>query len=232
MDPRKSFFLAFLAFGSVYCTLCNAAAEEEESSLSNAIDRQGNALCESVDKLRESLERKPGQDLRLLLTLQEKVTALEERLEAMKVAADENVFFNAMMTETVSCYNCNVNFNVLLADSHNAFNAERGIFTAPVTGHYLLQFHALAHSGSEAQVELVVNGIEEVAHLYDRDTAGSNMRFAMIGQAVVKALDAGDVVGVRLHKGSLKSGESATYTSFLGVKLSSTQQQAEAQNEI
>ena len=71
------------------------------------------------------------------------------------------------------------------------------------------------------KVEIRVNG-EEIAHLYDRDVAGENARFAMMGQALLRTLNRGDRVSVNLHRGALRGGSpTATYTSFLGLKIAS-----------
>ena len=55
--------------------------------------------------------------------------------------------------------------------------------------------------------------------LNDWDAAGNNRRVAVVSQAVVQALDEGDVVHVQLHRGKLKGHGGPVYTSFVGMRL-------------
>ncbi|CAM6054436.1 unnamed protein product [Sphagnum tenellum] len=211
-----------------------------------ALEKQGKALTSSLDKLSEAMGQQQRcaagvntdilenltQHLRGSINLENKLQDLQSTVNSLqeKVASlegkgsdyrgEENaVFFSAFSRKRFACYGCILSFESINVDSHNALDSTSGKFVCPKSGHYFLQFHALAESGSEVQVEMLVNGAE-VIHLYDRDIGGSNNRYAMIGQSFIHTLRQGDEVCVRLHKGAIKGGGDTTFTSFLGMMIS------------
>ncbi len=186
------------------------------------------SLSRSIDKLRESLDRNVDCGSR---NADDRLNRLEAKVRQLESSQKPTgVFFNALATKTVSCYNCLIDFDEISADSHDAFDGQS--FTTPIAGYYMLQFHAVTERGVDPQLELLVNGVD-VAHLYDRDIAGRDERYAMLSQSVVRRLRRGDRVSVRLHSGALKGGGQATYTSFVGLKLGNDDEGEDgAQNEI
>ena len=127
------------------------------------------------------------------------------------------MYFNAFTTKEINCYDCTVNYEATYADSHNAMDLYAGKFTAPVNGHYLLQFHAAADHGHEVQAIMKVDGTD-VAGINDWAAAVKNKRVTGISTSVMQFLKAGDQVWVQLHRGKLKGhgAGSQVYTSFLG----------------
>ncbi len=78
--------------------------------------------------------------------------SLSGKLQKCDTAGLDRVYFNAYTSGRISCFNCPVNYHAVTADTHSALDISTGKFTCPSAGHYLFQFHALAETGSEAQV--------------------------------------------------------------------------------
>ena len=231
---RQTFFGLFNAI----CALHHATvAEECETSELNS---HGRAIAQSLEGMQESLatvvaERNDAlfiqQALRTKLiekelkSLKEDLTALKTMITSqtdeknlMSPGGQDRIFFNAYTKKRFSCHNCPITYDGVHSDSHGSVHLASGAFKVPADGNYFLQFHALAESGSEAQLEIQVNGVD-VLSIYDRDIGSSNRRYAMLGQSAIKTLQKGDQVRVWLHSGALKGGGEAVFTSFIGLKV-------------
>lgn len=83
------------------------------------------------------------------------------------------VVFNGLSKRGMQCYRCPITYDNIAVDTHSALNGMTGKFSVPVSGHYLIQFHAVTETKHEVQVELCINGVD-VVHLFDNDTNGRN----------------------------------------------------------
>lgn len=210
--------------------------------LVNVVELQGKLITNGLTEISQGIGRKceaaalttTGDfDIkRELLSLKNDLIQLKQQVlscqqNKVKVSVPKPVIFNAFTSKRLSCHNCIIVYENTHVDSHSAMNLHTGEFVSPQSGHYFFQFHALVESGSEAQVELMVND-KDILCIYDRDIGSGNRRYAMIGQSMIHKLELGDVVKVRLHSGTLKGGGEATFTSFLGMLVSA----AEEDNEM
>ncbi|TRY68593.1 hypothetical protein TCAL_06932 [Tigriopus californicus] len=225
---------------SLHVAFCKQPTSIED--LVNVVELQGKLIAKGLNDISQGIGHKcevpestttGNLDIQHeLLNLKREVLQVKQQLLACQANEVEKpdskpVIFNAYTSKRLSCHNCIIGYENTHVDSHSAMNLHTGEFISPKSGHYFFQFHALVESGSEAQVELMVND-KDILCIYDRDIGSGNRRYAMIGQSMIHRLELGDIVKVRLHSGTLKGGGEATFTSFLGMLVAA----AENDNEM
>ena len=124
--------------------------------------------------------KKPEAETSSNCALEQKLNILESRILGLesKQLSQRPVVFNGLSKRGTQCYRCPITYDNISIDTHSALNSITGKYSVPVSGHYLLQFHAVTESKHEVQIELCINGID-IAHLFDNDSSGRN-RYVVI----------------------------------------------------
>jgi hypothetical protein len=110
----------------------------------------------------------------------------------------------------------NVVFDLVETNIGNGYSTHHGVFTAPVSGLYLIYSSILAAHGAEIWCQIVVNGVNK-GSVYARGTDG---RHDQGSQAILVQLKKGDDVAVQNHYNDhAVYSDVDIYSTFSGVLL-------------
>lgn len=102
------------------------------------------------------------------------------------------IAFTAALTHETSLGELQpVEYDKVISNIGNAFDARHGHFTAPVKGVYILSGSIFNERGHTLHMEMVKNGVQLVAFYGDPDV------YSMGSQTIVIALEANDMVWIR-----------------------------------
>ncbi|XP_012680903.2 cerebellin 11 [Clupea harengus] len=127
-----------------------------------------------------------------------RLNATQRELEQER--ADKRVAFTASMLSTVNRNHgpfdreTNLIFEKVLTNVGNAYNANTGVFTAPVKGLYFFRYSGRAFSGKDMGLS-IFKGSSRIVSSYDHQSGDTN---DSISNGVALELDVGDVVYMRL----------------------------------
>ena len=101
---------------------------------------------------------------------------------------------------------------------------DTGIFTCPVGGIYLFQFHIATHDNKKALLSIRLNG-EEVASVFDQNHK-DNHKNSMAGQNIIMDVKRGDEIVVYAYTGTwLADFPMNHYTHWVGLLLKPSQEE-------
>ena len=103
---------------------------------------------------------------------------------------------------------------------------DTGIFTCPVGGIYLFQFHIATHDNKKALLSIRKNG-EEIASIFDQNHK-DNHKNSMAGQNIIMDVKRGDEIVVYAYTGTwLADFPMNHYTHWVGLLLKPSQEEVE-----
>lgn len=111
-----------------------------------------------------------------------------------------------------------INFNVIEHNIGGHFNASNGRFTAPISGRYLMSFHAFRQDGQSGNwvVQYLVNGSIRQSRSYD-DSDSSTAYGPNTAIVDIFSLSAGDYVNVNVQNGNVHGNDNCFFSGhFLG----------------
>ena len=112
----------------------------------------------------------------------------------------------------------NLTFNGTYCNNGGGFDADTGIFTAPVGGTYLFMFHIATHDNKKALLSVRKNG-EEIASIFDQNHK-DNHKNSMAGQTIIINVERGDEIVVYAYTGTwLADFPMNHYTHWVGLLL-------------
>lgn len=214
----------------------NDGRKAEISALSQRIDseqaaRDGEdkAINERIDKEIRDRENANAELLaRMDSQNEDKSREMEElRTRMMK----ENMFLRSLSDQTLGVFfdayrskaydgggEENLTFNGTYCNYGGGFEADTGIFTAPVGGTYLFMFHIATHDNKKALLSIRKNG-EEIASIFDQNHK-DNHKNSMAGQNIVINVNRGDEIVVYAYTGTwLADFPMNHYTHWVGLLL-------------
>jgi len=120
----------------------------------------------------------------------------------------------------------NLTFNGTYCNVGGGFDADTGIFTAPVGGSYLFMFHIATHDNKKALLSIRKNG-EEIASIFDQNHK-DNHKNSMAGQTIVINVERGDEIVVYAYTGTwLADFPMNHYTHWVGLLLKPNENEAQ-----
>merc|ERR1712200_167953 len=119
----------------------------------------------------------------------------------------------------------NLTFNGTYCNVGGGFDADTGIFTAPMGGTYMFMFHIATHDNKKALLSIRRNG-EEIASIFDQNHK-DNHKNSMAGQNIVIQVERGDEIVVYAYTGTwLADFPMNHYTHWVGLLLKPNETEA------
>jgi len=174
--------------------------EAANSELQSRMDSHNDDRARDIEDLRTRM-MKENQFLRSLNNKNLGVFFDAYRSKAYDGGGEENLTFNGTY--------CNVG---------GGFDADTGIFTAPMGGTYLFMFHIATHDNKKALLSIRRNG-EEIASIFDQNHK-DNHKNSMAGQNIIINVNRGDEIVVYAYTGTwLADFPMNHYTHWVGLLL-------------
>jgi len=182
-----------------------AVREEKMASLNKKTEKQNDDRVEDIDNLRKKLAKD------------------SKFMEAM-ASKTMGVYFSAYRTGAYSGGGENLTFNGAYCNAGNGLDVEGGVFTCPIGGTYMFQFHLATHDNKKALLSIQVNG-KEIASVFDQNHK-DNHKNSMAGTNVVHNVKRGDKVSLYAYTGTWLADFPANhYTHFVGLLLQPDQEE-------
>jgi hypothetical protein len=174
--------------------------EQANNELQSRMDSHNEDRMRDVEELRTRM-MKENEFLRSLQNKSLGVFFDAYRSKAYDGGGEENLTFNGTY--------CNVG---------GGFDADTGIFTAPMGGSYLFMFHIATHDNKKALLSIRKNG-EEIASIFDQNHK-DNHKNSMAGQTIIMNVERGDEIVVYAYTGTwLADFPMNHYTHWVGLLL-------------
>merc|ERR1711970_888737 len=213
-----------------------AAINQRLDSEQNARDSEDKALNERINKEiadreqanAELLSRMDAQNDDKARELEELRTRMMKENAFLKSLADKSlgVFFDAYRTKAYDGGGEeNLTFNGTYCNVGGGFDADTGIFTAPVGGSYMFMFHIATHDNKKALLSIRKNG-EEIASIFDQNHK-DNHKNSMADQNIILDVKRGDEIVVYAYTGTwLAAFPMNHYTHWVGILLKPNTEEA------
>merc|ERR1711862_1063860 len=118
----------------------------------------------------------------------------------------------------------NLTFNGAYCNAGSGLDVESGVFTCPIGGTYMFQFHLATHDNKKALLSIIVND-KEIASVFDQNHK-DNHKNSMAGTNVVHNVKRGDKVSLYAYTGTWLADFPANhYTHFVGLLLQPNQEE-------
>jgi len=118
----------------------------------------------------------------------------------------------------------NLTFNGTYCNVGGGFDADTGIFTAPMGGTYMFMFHIATHDNKKALLSIRRNG-EEIASIFDQNHK-DNHKNSMAGQNIIINVNRGDEIVVYAYTGTwLADFPMNHYTHWVGLLLKPSEEE-------
>jgi hypothetical protein len=179
--------------------------QEKMAALTSRTDKQNEDRVADIDGLRTRL------------------AADSAYMEAL-ASKTMGVFFSAYRTGAYSGGGENLTFNGAYCNSGNGLDVDTGVFTCPIGGTYMFQFHLATHDNKKALLSIRVNDTE-IASVFDQNHK-DNHKNSMAGTNVVHNVKRGDKVTLYAYTGTWLADFPANhYTHFVGLLLQPNQEE-------
>jgi len=137
------------------------------------------------------------------------------------------VYFSAYRSGAYSGGGENLTFSGAYCNNGGGLDVESGIFTCPIGGTYMFQFHLATHDNKKALLSIRVND-KEIASVFDQNHK-DNHKNSMAGTNVVHEVRRGDQVSLYAYTGTWLADFPANhYTHFVGLLLQPNQEEMDA----
>jgi len=134
------------------------------------------------------------------------------------------VYFSAFRTGAYSGGGENLTFNGAYCNAGQGLDVDTGVFTCPIGGTYMFQFHLATHDNKKALLSIKVND-KEIASVFDQNHK-DNHKNSMAGTNVVHEVKRGDQVTLYAYTGTWLADFPANhYTHFVGLLLQPSQEE-------
>merc|ERR1711915_770706 len=203
-----------------------SARDSEDKALNERIDRE---ISDRETANAELLARMDAQNEDKAREIEELRTRMMKENAFLRSLADKSlgVFFDAYRTKAYDGGGEeNLTFNGTYCNVGGGFDADTGIFTAPMGGTYLFMFHIATHDNKKALLSIRRNG-EEIASIFDQNHK-DNHKNSMAGQNIILDVKRGDEIVVYAYTGTwLADFPMNHYTHWVGLLLKPSQEEAE-----
>jgi len=149
----------------------------------------------------------------------------------------ENQYLKSLSTKTLGCYfdayrtkaydgggEENLTFQGTNCNTGGGLDIDTGIFTCPIGGCYMFQFHIATHDNKKALLSIRKNG-EEIASIFDQNHK-DNHKNSMAGQNIILDVKKGDEIVIYAYTGTwLADFPMNHYTHWVGLLLKPNQEE-------
>jgi len=196
-----------LALGDRITEKLVTVREKKMSELVVKTEKQNDERVADIEKLR----RKVAVDSQYLESLAKRTMG---------------VYFSAYRTGAYSGGGENLTFNGAYCNNGGGLDVESGIFTCPLGGTYMFQFHLATHDNKKALLSIKV-GDKEIASVFDQNHK-DNHKNSMAGTNVVYDVKRGEQVSLYAYTGTWLADFPANhYTHWVGLLLQPSQEEME-----
>jgi len=134
------------------------------------------------------------------------------------------VYFSAYRSGAYSGGGENLTFSGAYCNNGGGLDVESGIFTCPIGGTYMFQFHLATHDNKKALLSIRIND-KEIASVFDQNHK-DNHKNSMAGTNVVHDVKRGEKVSLYAYTGTWLADFPANhYTHFVGLLLQPSQEE-------
>merc|ERR1712106_1120791 len=202
----------------------NAARTAEDQALSDRLNKE---VSERETAIADLQARSDGQnDERISDVDALKTRMLKENAYLKTLAAKTlGVAFNAYRTKAYDGGGEeNLTFQGAYTNIGGGLDIDTGIFTCPIGGTYIFQFHIATHDNKKALLSIRKNG-EEIASIFDQNHK-DNHKNSMAGQSIILDVKKGDEIAVYAYTGTwLADFPMNHYTHWVGLLLKPSQEE-------
>merc|ERR1711976_407164 len=206
-----------------------AALNSRLDAEQNSRDSEDKALNARIDK---EIGDREAANADLLARMDSQNEDKARELEELRVKMrNENKFLRSLTDKSLGVYfdayrtkaydgggEENLTFNGTYCNVGGGFDAETGVFTAPVGGTYMFMFHIATHDNKKALLSIRRNG-EEIASIFDQNHK-DNHKNSMAGQNIIITVNRGDEIVVYAYTGTwLADFPMNHYTHWVGILL-------------
>jgi len=179
--------------------------EQKMSELDLKTEKQNSARICEIDSLRTKL----AVDSHYMESLAKKTMG---------------VYFSAYRSGAYSGGGENLTFSGAYCNNGGGLDVESGVFTCPIGGTYMFQFHLATHDNKKALLSIRVND-KEIASVFDQNHK-DNHKNSMAGTNVVHNVKKGEQVTLYAYTGTWLADFPANhYTHFVGLLLQPNQEE-------
>jgi len=201
-----------------------SAREAEDKALSDRIDSQVVAVRE--EKMAALNTKADGQNNDRIADIDNlrKQHAVNSAYMEVLAGKTMGVYFSAYRNGAYSGGGENLTFNGAYCNAGSGLDVESGVFTCPIGGTYMFQFHLATHDNKKALLSIRVND-KEIASVFDQNHK-DNHKNSMAGTNVVHNVKRGDQVTLYAYTGTWLADFPANhYTHFVGLLLQPSQEE-------
>jgi len=187
----------------------------------NLVTVRDNKMSELVVKT----EKQNDERVADIENLRRKLAVDSQYMESM-AKKTMGVYFSAYRTGAYSGGGENLTFNGAYCNNGGGLDVESGIFTCPLGGTYMFQFHLATHDNKKALLSIKV-GDKEIASVFDQNHK-DNHKNSMAGTNVVYDVKRGEQVSLYAYTGTWLADFPANhYTHWVGLLLQPSQEEME-----
>merc|ERR1719232_938491 len=232
----------------------NETRKVEIADLGKVLNKENEARKEAIDKLEAFVKSasvsavgdldaritaeasaREAEDKALSDRIASQVVAVrEEKMAALNTKADgqnndrisdiDNLRKQHAVNSAYSGGGENLTFNGAYCNAGSGLDVESGVFTCPIGGTYMFQFHLATHDNKKALLSIRVND-KEIASVFDQNHK-DNHKNSMAGTNVVHEVKRGDQVTLYAYTGTWLADFPANhYTHFVGLLLQPSQEE-------
>merc|ERR1711915_905338 len=200
----------------------NAARTAEDQALSDRLNKE---VSEREQAIADLQARSDGQNDDRIADIGDLKTKMLKENAYLKTLASKTlgVSFNAYRTKAYDGGGEeNPTFQGTYTNIGGGLDIDTGIFTCPVGGTYIFQFHIATHDNKKALLSIRKNG-EEIASIFDQNHK-DNHKNSMAGQNIILDVKKGDEIVVYAYTGTwLADFPMNHYTHWVGLLLKPSQ---------
>jgi len=204
-----------------------AARDSEDKALSERINKEVSDREAAIAALDAKTD---GQNQERISDLNDLKTKMMQENAYLKSLAGKTlgVYFNAYRNKAYDGGGEeNLTFNGTYCNVGGGLDPDTGIFTCPVGGTYMFQFHIATHDNKKALLSIRKNG-EEIASIFDQNHK-DNHKNSMAGQNIIMDVKRGDEIVVYAYTGTwLADFPMNHYTHWVGLLLKPSEEEVEA----
>merc|ERR1712021_224417 len=202
----------------------NAARTAEDQALSDRLNKE---VSERETAIADLQARSDGQNDERISDVEDLKTRMLKENAYLKTLAAKTlgVAFNAYRTKAYDGGGEeNLTFQGAYTNIGGGLDIDTGIFTCPIGGTYIFQFHIATHDNKKALLSIRKNG-EEIASIFDQNHK-DNHKNSMAGQSIILDVKKGDEIVVYAYTGTwLADFPMNHYTHWVGLLLKPSQEE-------
>merc|ERR1711970_407404 len=204
----------------------NAARAAEDKAINERLDKEiadREAACAELQSRMDSQNDDKAKEIEELRTRMLKENNYLKALAGKTLG----VYFNAYRTKAYDGGGEeNLTFQGAYCNVGGGLDIDTGIFTCPIGGTYMFQFHIATHDNKKALLSIRKNG-EEIASIFDQNHK-DNHKNSMAGQNIILDVKRGDEIVVYAYTGTwLADFPMNHYTHWVGLLLKPSEEEAE-----